>query len=106
MLSPLTQAIVVDNHQRQADAEGGALTFALARRLDRATMHLHDVAHNREPEPDARRRPLESGVRLAKPLEYMGQELATNPHACIADHDLNVRIDALDAHLAHALSWA
>ena len=62
-------------------------------------MHLDQVAHDREPEPEAAGAPRQPGVGLRELIEDMRQELGGDADAGVADHDLDVRVHAFEPDL-------
>ena len=66
---------------------------------DGAAMHLDEMPDDREPEAEAAGLARRSGIRLAKALEDVRQEIGADADAGVADDDLDVRVDALEPHL-------
>ena len=91
--------VVVDDHQRQLDADGRAAVLARARRFDPAAMRFDEMAADRQPEAEPAVRPRERAVGLAEALEEVGQELRRDAFPGVADADLDLRVDALQPHL-------
>jgi hypothetical protein len=56
-------------------------------------MELDQVPYNRQPEPEAPVCSCARDIGLPKSLEYIGQEIFTDPLACISHNDLNPGID-------------
>ena len=106
-----TPTLVVDvetcagrGRSRQPHRKSGALSRAVAFGPDRASMQLDQLARDRQAEAQPAILPRETTVGLPKTLEDMRQELRRNAGAAIADHDLEVRVDAMQSHLHQAVT--
>ena len=64
-----------------------------------AAVHLDDVADDRQPEPEAAGLARRAGLRLAEPLEHVGQEVGRMPMPVSLTDDFDVRVDALQPDL-------
>src|SRR5438093_11817650 len=71
--------------ERQLDGEGRSLALALALDLDRAVVHLDEIADDREPETQAAMRPRGCAVALPEGLEDVRQEVGGDPLALVLD---------------------
>src|SRR5688572_5431732 len=87
------------DHHRQPHGERRALPFALTLGEHRAAVHLDDVTDDGEAKAKPAGLARRAGVALAETFEHERQEILADSDAGVADHDLHVRIDALDAQL-------
>ena len=96
---------VMDDHDWEPHTERRSLSLPVTRRVDGTTVHLDDVPHNRQPEPQSRGVARQSSLRLSKPFEHVRQEVRTNTDTGVADDDIDVRIHAFDPDLDASLLW-
>ena len=104
VLPPVVLRRRVHNHGGQAHAKGRPLIGSGAVRVDRAAVQLHDVANDREPEPEPARVAGRRAFRLTEPFEDPRQEFPADADASVGNHDLDVRIDPFDSQLHTARS--
>ena len=70
---------LVNDHQRQLDADGRAVAHARAHRLDPSAVRLDEVTADRQAEAEPAVRAGERAVGLAEALEQMRQESGAMP---------------------------
>ena len=88
----VSRATVIDllrihRRERHPDEEGGALAVAGAERFHRAAVQLDQVAHDREPEPQAAVHTRGGGILLAEAVEDVGEEGRVDPRAGVGHVD-------------------
>src|SRR5437879_13797852 len=67
--------------------------------LHRPGVQLHQVPHDREPEPQASVAPAYRAVLLPEAVKYMRQELGLDALTVVADADLDLTVAAGEADL-------
>src|SRR6267378_3676427 len=80
---------------RQLDREPGALSLALALRVDGPAVQLDDVPHDRQSQPEAARWPF----ALSEPLEDVRQELGLDPGTLVGHPDPRKRRGAFQTDI-------
>src|SRR5262249_6667469 len=83
---------------REEDAEGGAPTGPFAPGGNRSAMELHEVASDRETDPEPTLGPRRRAVGLAKTLEGTLQKLRLHPPSGVGDADLEVIVQPAKIH--------
>src|SRR4030095_8635406 len=95
-------------HARRLDArggegqlhpKGGALALARALAGHGAPVKLGEMADERQPDAEPALGARAAAVALPEPVEDERQELPIDADAAVADHDLQVRVDALKGDL-------
>src|SRR6185312_7249324 len=84
---------------RQTHDEARAGALALALRLDRPGVQLHQVMDDRESQSEAAVAPPDRAVLLAEALEDVRQELRLDPLARVGDGDLQVLAAHRELHV-------
>src|SRR5581483_1600146 len=75
---------------RQPHDEAGAAALAAALRLHGSRMQVDQMAHDRQPQPDAAVPPADGAILLAEALEDVRQELRLDALAGVRDTDLHL----------------
>ena len=92
-------SVRLDDHHRQLHPERRALSLAVARAPHGAAVHLDQLPHDREAEPEPAALARDAAVRLAEALEHVRQELGAMPMPVSLTTISTCEFDPLDAHL-------
>src|SRR5262245_15946199 len=82
----------------QRDGEGRALSFACARRLDLAAVHLDQLLYQRQAQAQAAVTARVRSVLLSEAVKNAGQEFGRNAFARVAHGERQARPRALECH--------
>ena len=93
LLRPLFVSCGRRNLQRQAHHEGAPLPCSAAMGDDRPAVHLDQMLHQRQAEPQPAVPSLRAAVSLAEAIEHERQQVGRDPLPRIGDAHLDVRVD-------------